>query len=424
MCYRKVARLFSAAVIVYACLGQAALTSAETRDAAKPFSALELRKLAEPVALYPDRLLQHMLPASTFPDQIIDAALQIKTAEDAKLIAKQNWDPSVKTVAAYPGILSMMYERLSWTTDLGDAFLAQRKELFEAIQNLRAQAREAGNLESTGQQKVSAQKAPSGETVIIIEPADPQVIYVPTSHTTVYTETSSSSGSEMAPLVTFGVGLALGAALADDDDDHYYRYPYPVGPAAWYNDSPYNQWVEHRHDMWEDYNERAWDKQEFRQDQAADRQDFHQDQAAERQDFRQSYAEEGQKPTKSEAQNFANMQSAERQEFSSAQREERKSQSQPARSNVQSAKSSAAERGWSRESLNAKAGTYSAAQDAGSSAFANFSSGSTAEAYKNRGNSSRASASQWQAQAGQFSASRGSFSSAGARARSGGGRRR
>lgn len=222
------------------------------------FSAKELDKLVEPIALYPDNLIAVMLPASTFPDQIIDATLQIKSEKDANLIAKQTWDDSVKVVSTYPGILKMMYDKMPWTMDLGKAFLAQHREVLDAIQRMRGKAYAEGELQSNEQQVVSTAKAPDGDTVITLEPASHEVIYVPTD------DDDDDNSDALVPLVSFGLGMALGASFDDDDDDHYY-YGGWGGPGYWHNENV-EHWIDHRNEVWDDYNKRKADRQEFRQD--------------------------------------------------------------------------------------------------------------------------------------------------------------
>lgn len=235
-------------------------------------------ELVEPIALYPDQLLQTILPAATFPDQIVDAGLLIKTADDAKLIRDQSWDNSVKVVATYPGILQMMFKDMIWTSDLGRAFLNQNEELLSAIQLKRAAAKSHGNLKSDTHQVVKTEKTESGQTVIIVQSANPEVIYVPQSSPTVYTQPSAAS-SVLVPLATFGIGMALGSAMSNNHNDHYYYSGgyYGPGPGMWYNNNSYNQWSNNRRAAWEDYNDRAWDKQDHRQDMASSSQEFRQE---------------------------------------------------------------------------------------------------------------------------------------------------
>ena len=144
------------------------------------FTQAELDQMLAPIALYPDSLLSQILMASTYPLEVVEAARWSKAnpglrGEDAvNAFASQPWDPSVKSLLAFPQILSMMDERLDWTRRLGDAFLAQEQQVMETVQALRARAYQAGNLRSGDQVQVLAE----GDT-IAIEPVNPQVVYVP-----------------------------------------------------------------------------------------------------------------------------------------------------------------------------------------------------------------------------------------------------
>ena len=178
-------------------LGLSALVVAqEAKDGGKTptFKPEELEQLAAPIALYPDSVLAQVLMASTYPLEIVEAARWSKEHPDVKGDAlqkemeKQSWDPSVKTLTNFPDVLVMMNEKLDWTQKLGDAFLAQQKDVMDAVQRLRAKAKAEGNLKSTKEQTVKTEPAPDGSsttTTIIIEPADPQVVYVPTYNSTV-----------------------------------------------------------------------------------------------------------------------------------------------------------------------------------------------------------------------------------------------
>ncbi len=154
---------------------------AQDSRATKKFKQEELDQMVAPIALYPDSLLGQILMASTYPLEIVQADRWAKANKNLKgdpltaALEKQNWDPSVKSLVNFPQVLSMMNEKLDWTQRLGDAFLAQQKDVMDTVQKLRFKAKEAGNLKSSEQQKVVVQ-----EKVIIIEPANPQVIYVPT----------------------------------------------------------------------------------------------------------------------------------------------------------------------------------------------------------------------------------------------------
>ena len=169
--------------------------SATTNPAAAPqaqnanapvFSAQEIDAMVAPIALYPDALLSQVFMAATYPLEIVQAARWSKssgnTGGDAALakVSDQTWDPSVQSLVAFPQVLTMMSDQLDWTQKMGDAFLAQQGDVMDSVQRLRAQAQKAGNLNSNPQQNVSTQ----GQT-IIIEPAQPNVVYVPAYNPTV-----------------------------------------------------------------------------------------------------------------------------------------------------------------------------------------------------------------------------------------------
>ena len=144
------------------------------------YSREELAQMLAPIALYPDTLLSQILMASTYPIEVIEADRWIKKnselneeALEAALLT-HDWDPSVKALCYFPPVLSLMSERIAETTKIGNAFLLQENEVMNMIQELRVKAHAQGNLTSNSEQKVIVEK----ET-IIIEPADPMVIYVP-----------------------------------------------------------------------------------------------------------------------------------------------------------------------------------------------------------------------------------------------------
>jgi hypothetical protein len=150
------------------------------------FRAEDLDQMLAPIALYPDSLLTQILMASTYPLEIVQAdrwAKQNKTMKGdalARALETQPWDPSVKSLVNFPQVLAMMSEKLDWTQKVGDAFLAQQKDVMGTVQKLRAKAQETGNLKTTKEQIVKVEKE-----VIIIEPASPQVIYVPAYNPTI-----------------------------------------------------------------------------------------------------------------------------------------------------------------------------------------------------------------------------------------------
>jgi uncharacterized membrane protein YgcG len=154
----------------------------------KKLSQEALAQLLAPIALYPDELVSQILMASTYPLEVVQADRWVKSHKQsagevlAKQLEKEPWDPSVKSLVNFPVVLASMSEKLDVTTKIGDAFLAQQKDVMDTIQLLRKKAYEAGNLKTSKEQKVVVEKE-----IIIIQPADPQVIYVPTySPTVVY----------------------------------------------------------------------------------------------------------------------------------------------------------------------------------------------------------------------------------------------
>jgi hypothetical protein len=159
--------------------------------AAPQLSAAQLDQLVAPIALYPDPLLAQILMASTYPLDVVEAARWIAVPENRALtgdalagaLAAQNWDPSVKALVAIPEVLENMSNRLRWTEDLGNAFLAQQADVMGAVQRLRHSAMAAGNLRTTQQCDCSIQA--SGET-IAIPPAEPEAVRVPVYGPIVY----------------------------------------------------------------------------------------------------------------------------------------------------------------------------------------------------------------------------------------------
>ncbi len=188
------------------------------------FNQEELEQILAPVALYPDALLAQVLMASTYPLEVVQADRWAKQKANLKgealttALEGEGWDPSVKSLVNFPEVLTMMSEKIDWTQKLGDAFLAQQKDVMDTVQILRQKAEEAGNLKTTEQQKVIVQ-----QDTIIIESASPTVVYVPTYNPIIvygvwpypayppyyYYPPGYRAGSA---LFTFGVGVAVGAA--------------------------------------------------------------------------------------------------------------------------------------------------------------------------------------------------------------------
>jgi uncharacterized protein DUF3300 len=143
-------------------------------------SADTLDQLVAPIALYPDALVAQVLAAATYPAQVVEADRWMQQHTDlkddalAQAVDQQAWDPSVKALTPFPSVLEMMDKNLAWTSSLGDAYVNGQQNVLDAVQVMRQRAQQAGNLKSTQQENVTT----DGQT-IAIEPADPQVVYVP-----------------------------------------------------------------------------------------------------------------------------------------------------------------------------------------------------------------------------------------------------
>jgi hypothetical protein len=201
---------------------------ANAQEAAPPPVAPgELDSLVAPIALYPDPLLAQVLAASTYPLEIVQLQqwltkhqnLKDKALADA--LEKENWDPSVQAMAALPDLVKQLGDNIKWTSELGNAFLAQQSDVMDAVQRMRAKAQDGGKLKSTEQMKVET-KVVENKTVVVIEQANPKVVYVPSydpvvvwgaapvyAYPPVYYPPPGYYAAGMA--LSFGVGVAMGA---------------------------------------------------------------------------------------------------------------------------------------------------------------------------------------------------------------------
>lgn len=227
---RLMASLIMAALIVPVATPVAyAQNSNQQQQPQTKLSQAQLEALVAPIALYPDPLISQVLMASTYPLEVAEAANWIKANSNLKgdalnkVLQQQTWDASVKSLVSFPPVLEMMGSQLSWTQQLGNAVLAQQSDAMNAIQVLRAKAKQSGSLQSNSQQTLTSQGSGSTQT-IIIQPANPQVVYVPTYNPEVvygawayptyppyaYYPPGYAAGTA---LLSFGVGMAVGAAL-------------------------------------------------------------------------------------------------------------------------------------------------------------------------------------------------------------------
>jgi hypothetical protein len=178
-----------------------------------------------PIALYPDSLLAQALVASTYPLELIqlqqwlakNSGLKDQALADA--VSKQPWDPSIQALAGLPDVVKRLADDIAWTTDLGNAFLVQQSDVMDAVQRMRKKAQDKGTLKTTEQQTVEA-KVIENKSVVVIEQANPEILYVPSYDPMVvwgapvypYPYYPYYPGYYAAGLaISFGIGLALGA---------------------------------------------------------------------------------------------------------------------------------------------------------------------------------------------------------------------
>ena len=221
-----------------------------------------LDELLAPIALYPDQLLGQVLAASVNAQEVLDAGnwlLQNESLKGDQLDAeskKAGFGPATRALVHFPTVVDMMCQEIDWTRQVGAAFTSDQKAVLDAVQRLRTQAADVGNLTSTPQQTVE-RKTEGGETYVEVKPADPKVVYVPqydpqviyttpppstpattTTQTTTTTTTSEgtvSTGSAVAgALLAFGVGMLVGSAMDND-----YCYPHWGAGAVYYGPRPF-----------------------------------------------------------------------------------------------------------------------------------------------------------------------------------------
>ncbi|HXZ80890.1 MAG TPA: DUF3300 domain-containing protein [Terriglobales bacterium] len=206
---------------------QAAAPAAPADQASAKLPPDQLDSLVAPIALYPDPLLAQTLAASTYPLEIIQLQQWLEKNKNLKdkalvdAVSKQPWDPSVQAMAALPDVVKRLASDIQWTTDLGNAFLAQQSDVMDAVQRMRKKAQDSGNLKSNEQQKIET-KVVESKQVIVVQQASPEVVYVPSYNPTVvygapaypyppiYYPPPGYYAAGMA--ISFGVGVAMGAA--------------------------------------------------------------------------------------------------------------------------------------------------------------------------------------------------------------------
>ena len=257
----------------------------------------DVDSLVAPIALYPDQLLAQILMCAGDPPSVQKLAAFLKTnsklkgtqLQDAAVVA--GFEPSFVALALFPTVVNSMAEKIDWTTLLGRIFQVNREVVFASIQKLRAQAQAAGSLKSSQQQTVETMTTSGGENVIVIEPANPQVVYVPQYNTTtVYVEKEDSSAdAAAAAAIGFTAGVVIGAAV----NSSYYYGPYGWhGGAYMYNDAwddyydaredAREDWQDHREDLAEERGDRAENAREQRTERTENRSETRSDRSSTR----------------------------------------------------------------------------------------------------------------------------------------------
>jgi len=207
-----------------------ALTSQDQVPADSKLSNDQLDSLVAPIALYPDPIMSQVLMASTYPLEIVQLYQWMQKNKKmppdkmAEAVKKENWDASVQAMVVLPDLVKNLNDNIKWTTDLGNAFLAQQSDVMDAVQRMRKKAKDKGALNSTEQQKVETKVVESKE-VIVIQPATTEVVYVPSYNPTVvygpppvpypvyaYPPPPPPGAYLATAAISFGVGMAVGAA--------------------------------------------------------------------------------------------------------------------------------------------------------------------------------------------------------------------
>ena len=357
--------------------------NAQNKTQTQQYPTGSLDQMLAPIALYPDALLAQML-MSADPVKIseLDKWLKSQTVKGTELqdaAVKAGFEPSFVALVLFPQVVAKMAEQVAWTTLLGQSFAKDRGAVFASIQKLRQQAKNVGTLKSTPQQEVETKTTAAGEQVIVIEPTNPQVVYVPQYNTeTVYTQAPSTTtvivveeekdndAAIAAGLIGFTAGIVIGASM----NNNYYYGPYGFHGGAYMYADAWDDYYDHREDAREDWIDHREDLVEERGERAGDARE----QRTERTDVRQESRTE-----RAEGRQDAGA-------ASPAEREQRRSDAQAA---TQARGTSGYEaRGHSGGTRDATANR----SGAGSDAFSGYSSGSSTKAASARGQSSRSGA--------------------------------
>ncbi len=363
------------------------VTASAQTSAQLPTATLD--QLLAPIALYPDALLAQILMSAQDPPKVAELDKWLKTNATLKgtplqdAAVKAGFDASFVALALFPQVVAKMAEQIAWTVVLGQSFTKDKTAVFATIQKLRKQAQTVGTLKSNEQQEVETKTTSSGEQVIVIEPTNPQIIYVPqyntqvvytqppvTNTTVIVQEDNDAEVAVAAGLIGFTAGIAIGAAM----DNNYYYGPYGWhGGGYMYNDA-WDDYYDHREDAREDWIDHREDLTEER----TDRRENTQEQRTERQENRPAATSE----QKAQAQQRAQ------------ERQGQGASAQTASTQRTTDRTGSAEaRGYGEGSRTTQSATPRASSSGSSGtrsdAFSGYSSGSSQRASSSRGQSSR-----------------------------------
>ena len=344
-----------------------------------PYQTGSIDQILAPIALYPDSLLAQMLMSASDPasvtklDQWLKLNQSLKGTQLQDEAVKAGFEASFVALTLFPQVVTTMAQQITWTTRLGEVFAADRTAVFNSIQKLRQQAKSVGTLKTNAQQEVQTKTTTAGQEVIVIEPANPQIVYVPQYNTqVVYTqapttvvvkEDDDSGAAVAAGLIGFTAGIAIGASM---DNNYYYGAYGWRGGGYMYNDA-WDDYYDHREDAREDWQDHREDLNENRSDRAKNGQEQRTERTESRNENRPENAT--QRSTQGQTQRASGQAAA-----TQTQRTERTG--------------SAEARGYG-DGSKSTAGTQRSG--GGSDAFSGYSSGASQRSASSRGQSSRSS---------------------------------
>ena len=398
-------------IIAAALILVTAVSSCKSQDS-KPKSLKDMGsvdQLLAPIALYPDQLIAQILMSAQDPPKVTELGKWLKANKSLKgsqlqdAAVKAGFEPSLVALTLFPTVVARMADQIAWTTLVGQAFTSDKASVFDAIQRLRRQATDVGTLKTTPQQAVSTKTTSSGSNVIVIEPANPQVVYVPQYNpevvytqppTTVVVVEEDDNTDEViaAGMIGFTAGIAIGATMSSP----YYYGPYGWHGGAYMYHEAWDDYYDHREDAREDWMDHREDIVEERGDYARDRQENVTDR---RQNTQEQRTERQQNRTENRPAASQQRATGQRAEGASAQRADgasaQRAEGAAAQTQRTDRQGSAASRGYGERT--ATASSQSAQRSSSSDAFSGYSSGSSQRASSARGqrsvSSSRGSAS-------------------------------